>query len=118
MNFDEILSDPDLGAETFSILRHTWTQECGVPRMTGVEEIFAFGTVHPALPAQLELLPEEYRHEPVVLIHSTEPLSLGKQDGEVWIAPDEIRWEEKLYRVFQLRPWEVYGFWTGWAVEI
>jgi hypothetical protein len=60
LNFDEILSDPDLGSGTFSILRRTWTQECGVPRITGVEEIFAFGTVHPALPAQLELLPEAF----------------------------------------------------------
>ena len=118
MNFDEILSDPDLGAGTFSILRRTWTQECGVPRTTGVEEIFAFGTVHPALPAQLELLPEEYRHEPVVLIHSTEPLSLGEEQGDSWTAPDEIRCGEAVYRVFQVRPWQAYGFWKAWAVRI
>ena len=118
LNFDEILSDPDLGSGTFSILRRTWTQECGVPRMTDVEEIFAFGTVHPALPAQLELLPEEYRHEPVVLIHSTEPLSLGEEQGDSWTAPDEIRCGEAVYRVFQVRPWQAYGFWKAWAVRI
>ena len=118
LNFDEILSDPDLGSGTFSILRRTWTQECGVPRMTGVEEIFAFGTVHPALPAQLELLPEEYRHEPVVLIHSTEPLSLGEEQGDSWTAPDEILCGDAVYRVFQVRPWQAYGFWKAWAVRI
>ena len=118
MPFDPACLDPDLGAAEFTILRKTWNSRSGVPQLIDLEIIHAGGIVHPADPVRLDLLPEESRHEPVILIHSTEPLSLGKQDGEVWIAPDEIRWEEKLYRVFQLRPWEVYGFWKGWAVEI
>lgn len=118
LNFDSVLSDPEMGAGEFTILRKTWTQENGVPRMVDLEEIHAFGIVHPADPTRMDLLPEESRHEPVVLIHSTEALSLGELAGDTWTAPDEIRFGDRAYRVFQIRPWQAYGFWKGWAVQI
>ena len=73
----EILSDAGMGGEKFVILRKTWTQESGVPQMVDIEEIHAWGIFHPADPARLDLLPEESHHDPIWLIHSTEPLSLG-----------------------------------------
>ncbi len=118
MSIDHILSDPDLGTADFTILRKTWTQESGVPQLIDLEEIFAFGIIHPADPARLDLLPEESRHAPIVLIHSTEPLRLGDQRGDTWTAPDEIRCGDRVYRVFQVRPWQASGFWKAWAVEI
>ena len=118
MNKDSLFTDPDLGAEEFCILRKTWTQESGVPEMIDLQEIIAFGIIHPADPAVLDLLPEESRHEPIILIHSTEPLSLGCSEGTCWTAPDEIHWNDRVFRVFQVRPWQAYGFWKGWAVEI
>ncbi len=114
----DTLADTELGGRGFTILRKTWTQESGVPLLVDLEEIHAWGTVHPADPARLDLLPEESRHEDIVLIHSTEPLSLGEQDGDTWTAPDEIRLEDQSYRVFQVRPWQAWGFWKGWAVRI
>ena len=118
MSFDPLLTDPEMGASSFSILRKTWAEEDGVPRLIDLEEIYAFGTLHPADPTRLDLLPEESRHDPIVLIHATEPLSLGEQHGNVWTAPDEIHWDDKVYRVFQVRPWQAFGFWKAWAVEI
>ncbi len=115
---DSLFTDPELGSAEFSILRKTWTGEYGVPVLTDLEEIFARGIIHPADPTRLDLLPEETRHDPIVLIHSTEPLSLGSQDGESWTSPDEIRWGTRVFRVFQVRPWQAFGFWKGWAVEI
>lgn len=115
---DSLFTDPELGSAEFSILRKTWTGEYGVPVLTDLEEIFARGIIHPADPTRLDLLPEESRHDPIVLIHSTEPLSLGSQDGESWTSPDEIRWGTRVFRVFQVRPWQAFGFWKGWAVEI
>ena len=118
LNINMLLCDPELAGTEFFILRKTWTQEAGVPRLLGLERIHARGTVHPADPARLDLLPEESRHDPIVLIHSTEPLSLGEQEEDAWTAPDEIHWNGHVYRVFQVRPWQAFGFWKGWAVEI
>ena len=118
MNTADVLLDPEMGAAGFSILRKTWTRESGVPVLVDLEEVFTWGTVHPADPAVLELLPEESRHDPVVLVHSTEPLSLGEADGEYWTSPDEILWEGRSYRVFKVRSWQAFGFWKGWAVQL
>ena len=118
MRIENLLSDPDLGAVEFSVVRKTWTTEDGVPVMTDLEEIFTHGILHPADPARLDLLPEESRHEPIVLIHSAEPLSLGQQEGDAWTAPDEIHCGGRVFRVFQVRPWQAFGFWKAWAVEI
>ena len=63
MRIENLLSDPDLGAVEFSVVRKTWTTEDGVPVMTDLEEIFTHGILHPADPARLDLLPEESRHE-------------------------------------------------------
>ena len=114
----EILSDAGMGGEKFVILRKTWTQESGVPQMVDIEEIHAWGIFHPADPARLDLLPEESRHDPIWLIHSTEPLSLGEQGGDVWTAPDEIHRGSEVYRVFQIRPCQAFGFWKAWAVRV
>ena len=118
MELKDLLSDPDLGAAQFSIVRKTWSHESGLPQLIDSEEIHAGGTVHPADPSRLDLLPEESRHKDIVLIHSTEPLSLGDQEGGVWVSPDEIHFDSKVYRVFQVRPWQAFGFWKGWAVEV
>ena len=116
--FADVLADPELGGTDFVILRKTWTQESGIPLLLGLEEIHAWGTVHPADPVRLDLLPEESRRAPVVMIHSTEPLSLGERDGDAWTAPDEILLDGRAFRVFQIRPWQAWGFWKGWAVRI
>ena len=118
MYFDSVARDADLGGTEFSIHRKTWSYISGDPELIDLEIVYAWGTLHPADPTRLDLLPEESRHDPIVLIHSTEPLSLGVQDGDVWTSPDEIHWEDKVYRVFQIRPWQAYGFWKAWAVEI
>ncbi len=118
MNLRLLLSDPDLGGGAFTILRKTWTRENGMPVMTDLETVHAAGILHPATPDSLSLLPEEYRHEPLFLIHSTEPLSLGESDGEFWTGPDEIFWQDRLYRVVQLRDWQSFGFWKAWAIRL
>ena len=118
MTNDPYFDDPELGCSEFSIVRKTWTQDSGIPELVDLEEIFACGTIHPADPTRLDLLPEESRHDPIVLIHSTEPLSLGDQNGSTWTSPDEIHCGNGIYRVFQVRPWQAFGFWKGWAVQI
>ena len=115
---NRLFYDPDMEGVEFSIVRKTWITEDGAPRLADTEEIFAAGILHPADPTKMDLLPEESRHAPILLIHSTEPLSLGEERGDSWTGPDEIHWEGRVYRVFQVRPWECYGFWKGWAVEI
>ena len=118
MNICDLLTDPDLEGTEFTILRRTWSEAEGVPQLIALDTLYACGILHPADPTRLDLLPEESRHEPIFLIHSTEPLSLGEREGDTWTSPDEIHWGDRVFRVFQVRPWEAYGFWKGWAVEI
>ncbi len=118
MTLDSLLCDPDLGGTELTILRKTWTQQSGVPEMTEIERIFTCGIVHPADPDSLDLTPEESRHEPVYLIHTAEPLSLGESDGDTWTAPDEILCGDEAYRVFRVRAWQSHGFWKAWAIRI
>ena len=115
---EQIFTDADLGAAEFSIVRKTWTVESGVPELIDLEEIFACGIIHPADPARLDLLPEESRHDPIVLIHSTEPLSLGERADDSWTSPDEILCQGHAYRVLQVREWQSHGFWKAWAVRL
>ena len=107
-----------MGAEAFTIVRKTWSMEDGVPQLVDLEEIVSWGIVHPADPTRMDLLPEENRHDPILLIHAAEPLSLGETRGDLWVGPDEIHLGNRVFRVFQVRPWQAYGFWKGWAVEI
>ena len=118
MFLDPTLSDPDLGGTEFLILRKTWTQQSGVPELVDIQRIFTVGIIHPASPDALSRTPEESRHEPVYLIHSTEPLSLGEAGDNVWTAPDEIDWNGNFYRVVQVREWQAFGFWKALAVRV
>ena len=118
MNHLALLSDPDLGGGELTILRRTWTREDGVPVLTDLQELFAAGIVHPASPDTLSLFPEEYRHEPMYLIHSTEPLSLGEAGDPCWTSPDEILFRGRVFRVIQVRDWQSHGFWKAWAVRV
>ena len=118
MHMYDVFTDPEMIAADFRIIRKTWTQEDGVPMLTDLEEISALGIIHPAQPDSLALFPEEERHGPVYLIHSTEPLSLGESRGDTWVAPDEILWEDQTFRVIQVRDWQAYGFWKAWAIRI
>ena len=115
---DDLMSDSEMMASDFLIVQKTWMEEDGVPELVDIDEIYASGFIHPADPTELDLLPAESRHDPIVLIHSTEPLSMGRHKGSVWTAPDEIHWDGRVFRVFQVRPWQAYGFWKAWAVEL
>ena len=118
MLFSSLFSDPEMGGVDFIIRRQTWTRESGVPVLVDLQEIYAAGTLHPASPDALNLFPEEYRHEPLFLIHSTEPLSLGERADDSWTSPDEILCQGRAYRVLQVREWQSHGFWKAWAVRL
>ena len=118
MRYSSLWTDPELGGGNFVIRRRSWIREDGVPVPVDTEEIFASGVLHPASPDALSLFPEEFRHEPLFLVHSTEPLSLGENAGDAWTGPDEILYRGGVYRVIQLRNWQSCGFWKAWAVRL
>ena len=65
----------------------------------------------------LELLPEEYRHETVLIFHSPVSLSLGvRLDDMTFTAPDRILFRFQTYLVISVRDWSSFGFCKALAV--
>ena len=110
--------DPELDCGPLTILRKTWSTENGEPAQVGTARIVARGTVHPAEASDIRLMPEEFRHEPLYLIHINEEVSPGEMDGDTWTTPDEILQGAQRYQMIRTEPWKSYGFWKVWAVRI
>ena len=117
MNVNSAFLDQELGATAFDVKRITYypnsSTSPSVVTSTGV-----MGSIHPAAPEMLELLPEEERNEEYIYIHTEFALQLGKFNGETTTAPDRIIWNEKTWRVVRIRDWSSFGFYEALAVRM
>ena len=75
MNLTPVLVDPELGFTAFAVQRTSYRRESGasVPSM---QTLPASGCIHPGTPEQLQLLPDEDRHEEFIAVYTDFPLSL------------------------------------------
>ena len=113
----DLIMDEELGGAPFVILRSFYRQSGGEKALTHEDCYETFGIVHPASPAELELVPEEYRHLPAILIHSPVQLSLGVRQSETeFSGPDRIVYQHSLYLLILVRDWTHFGFCRGIAV--
>lgn len=117
MNVNSAFLDPDLGATVFDVKRITYHPNSSVPPdvqiFTGVA-----GSIHPAPPEMLELLPEEERFEESIYIHTEFAVQMGKNNGETLIAPDRILWNGESWRVVRIRDWSSFGFYAALAQKM
>ena len=116
-DFTSILSDPQLGGASFSICRAFYRLSQGEKELLREETYETYGTVHPARMEEIQLLPEEYRSSPILLIHSPVQLSTGRRlDDTTFTAPDRIIYHLQTWLVISVRDWTPFGFCRAYAV--
>ena len=113
---DAIL-DPELGMTAFTVTRPVYTRTpSGVTEQEAVSA--AAGTIHPAAPEELQLLPEEERSETAIVIHTDFALSTGEDRGKRFTGPDRITWNGRDWRVVSVRDWSMFGYYKAIAVML
>ena len=118
MDVSVALMDPELGFTAFTVQRTSYRRESGAS-VPSVQTMPASGCVHPGTPEQLQLLPEEDRHEEFIAVYTDFPLSLGTNDGgETYSAPDRILWKGESWRLASLRDWSPFGYVQALAVKL
>ena len=111
------ITDEELGGAPFTVIRSFYRPSGGGKVLTHEERYETYGTIHPAKLEDLQLLPEEYRHETVIHIHSPVALSMGAHmDSGEFSAPDRILCHRREYRVISVRDWSAFGFCRALAV--
>ena len=114
---DSVITDEELGAVPFVVIRRTWRQSQGEKELIDETQYETVGTVHPASPEELQLLPEEYRSEQILIFHSPVPISLGGPLTETtFTAPDRILYRFRQYLAVSVRDWTAFGFCRALAV--
>ena len=113
-----MIVEEDLGFTAFSVLRTTYRRQNG-SSVPSDQTLPASGCIHPGTPEQLQLLPEEDRHEEFIAVYTDFPLSLGTNDGgETYSAPDRIQWKGESWRLASLRDWSAFGYVQALAVKL
>lgn len=113
----DVFLDPELGMTAFTVTRPVYTRTPSGTTMQAATSS-ALGTVHPAAPEELQLLPEEERSETAVVIHTGFALSAGEDRGKRFTGPDRITWNGKDWRVVSVRDWSLFGYFKALAVRL
>lgn len=110
-----LLSDPELGAHSFTIRRKTGTWKNGRLDTTdpGLEEISAIGIIVPPEAEQLEFYPEGERRKDKKAIYSKTAMHVSEGDT----VSDEIIWGSDVYKIIHVDRWDDYGFCVALAVK-
>lgn len=117
MEITSAIFDPELGRTSFTVTRPVYTRtSSGVTEQAATSS--ALGTIHPAAPEELQLLPEEERNETCIVIHTDFALSLGQDSGKRYTGPDRITWNGKDWRVVSVRDWSLFGYFKALAVRL
>ena len=110
-----LLSDPELGAHTFTITRRTaqWIGGRLVVQQSGTTTIDAIGIIVPPSPEQLEFYPEGVRREDQKAIYSKTMLHVTEGKN----VSDTITWNGDVYKIVRADRWDEYGFCVAYAVK-
>ena len=117
MDIASAFLDQELGAVAFTVTRTVYTRRpSGTTSADAVTS--ALGSIHPASAEELQLLPEEERHETAIVIHTDFALSTGKDRGKTYDGPDRITWDGNDYRVVAVREWTTFNYYRAVAVML
>ena len=112
-----LLSDPDLGAHSFDIIRRTAVWVGGrlvVPKDNSTTQtVPAVGMIIPPTPEQLDFFPEGVRREDEKAIYSETMMHVteGKE------ISDTIVWNGDKYKIVRADRWDEWGFCVAYAVK-
>ena len=112
------LMDPELGFTAFTVQRTEYRRQGGAS-VPSVQTLPASGCIHPGTPEQLQLLPEEDRHEEFIAVYTDFTLSTGENGGgATYTGADRILWNGATWRVVKVRDWAQFGYYQGLAVKV
>lgn len=115
INVSELVSDPDLGGQLFTVLRF---QNAGSFQLGGYTEqpiaINLFGVIQPSEPKALDMTPEGDRARGSISVWCSQQIYTTSSAG----TSDLIIWQGNKYRVMSSNPWNQGGFWVCACVRI
>lgn len=114
MDFTDVLNDPE-EVTSYTLARITLTVDDTGEASRSVAESAVSGVILPATDRQLERMPEGDRGSEVVAVYTETLLTAGTSA----LAPDEITWNGRTYRVRQVQDWmAVAGYCMALAVSV
>jgi hypothetical protein len=103
----ELMSDPDF-AQPFTVKRPTGDFDAGgIFRVTRYEETDAIGSVQPARPETIQMLPEGERTTELIEIWTA--TEVRKSDAAKSLS-DVIVYESRSFRVVNAEGWAAHGY--------
>lgn len=111
-----LVTDPDLGAQRFTITRKTGVWQGGrlvVDPETGTETIEAAGVIVPPQPEEMDRFPEGERRKDLKAVYSQTMMHVS--DGEA--VSDKITWHGDSYKIIRVERWDDWGFCVAYAAK-
>ena len=108
-----LLVDPDLGAQTVTVIRRTGSWQGGrfVVGENDTQTLNVIGILQPASTEQLEFFPEGERREGQVVFYTQTTLYLTEGD----MISDRLMWRNEEYKILNINRWQDYGFNIAYA---
>lgn len=107
----ELLVDPDLGAQSFTIRRRTGKWQGGRMEVVTDETLTAVGIIQPPSSEELQFFPEGERRKGVIAIYTQTLLHLT--EGEE--IADDVTWHDESYKIIRVDRWDDYGYCVAYA---
>ncbi len=111
-----LLSDPELGSQTFSITRKTGAWSGGrlvIDDFAGTDTISATGIIVPPEAEQLDRFPEGERHRDLKAVYSKTMMHVSEGDT----VSDKITWGGSSYKIVKVERWDDWGFCVAFAAK-
>ena len=107
----ELLVDPDLGAQEFTVRRRKGEWLYGRLELVSDETLTAVGIIQPPSPEELQFFPEGERRKGMVAIYTQTMLHLSEGED----VADEVMWRGETYKLVRVERWDDYGYCVAYA---
>lgn len=109
----ELLVDPDLGAQEFSVRRRKGKWQGGRLEVAEDTTFTAIGVIQPPSSEELSYFPEGERRKGMVAIYTQTILHLSEGDD----VSDDVTWQGEAYKVIRVDRWQDYGYCVAYAAK-
>ena len=117
-NFRSLLTDPELGAVSFTVKREVRNRNKTETTLVSKSTTTVTGIIHPSAPEEIRAGPSEDTHEEYITVYSDFMLSQGENFGRSYTLPDQILWQSKVYRIVRLKSWPQFNCCKALAVLV
>lgn len=109
----ELLVDPDLGAQEFSVRRRKGKWQCGRLEMTEDTTFTTTGIIQTLSSEELSYFPEGERRKGMIAIYTQTLLHLSEDED----VSDDVTWQDESYKVIHVDRWQDYGYCVAYAAK-